>query len=164
MNCSGCNLAIYRKNPKLGKSYFCTLQCMNTSNSWKRGPKAAKTCIDCHTPLQVSVKSASCKACTDFKDFCQWLSGDLSNCSYPNGEPRKFVKETLKQLRGDKCEECGFDTKHQDGISIIQMDHVDGDPTNHLLENLKLLCPNCHALTPNYGARNKGNGRKKRQR
>ena len=38
----------------------------------------------------------------------------------------------------------------------LELDHIDGDCTNHTLENIRLLCPNCHALTPTWRGRNKG--------
>lgn len=43
----------------------------------------------------------------------------------------------------------------------VEVDHIDGDPWNNLLDNLRLLCPNCHALTKTYRGRNIGrtNGR-----
>lgn len=46
----------------------------------------------------------------------------------------------------------------------IQLEHIDGNSENNSLDNLKLLCPNCHSLTSTYGALNKGNGRKNRKR
>ena len=39
----------------------------------------------------------------------------------------------------------------------VQIEHIDGNSDNNSLENLKLLCPNCHSLTPTYGALNKTN-------
>ena len=38
----------------------------------------------------------------------------------------------------------------------LELHHVNGDRMDHRLENLQLLCPICHALTPTYRARNKG--------
>jgi hypothetical protein len=38
----------------------------------------------------------------------------------------------------------------------LEVDHIDGDRRNNRLENLRLLCPNCHALTPTYRGRNIG--------
>jgi hypothetical protein len=40
----------------------------------------------------------------------------------------------------------------------LELDHIDGDRNNNNLNNLRLLCPNCHALTPNYRGKNKGKG------
>ena len=36
----------------------------------------------------------------------------------------------------------------------LELDHIDGDSTNNVLGNLRLLCPNCHAKTPTYRAKN----------
>ena len=44
------------------------------------------------------------------------------------------------------------------------MEHIDGNSENNNIENLELLCPNCHSLTPTFGALNKGKGRKNRKR
>ena len=39
------------------------------------------------------------------------------------------------------------------------MHHIDGDCTNNKMENLQLLCPNCHSLTSNFGSLNKNSKR-----
>ena len=41
------------------------------------------------------------------------------------------------------------------GNSIpLELDHIDGNSANNTLQNLRLLCPNCHALTPTYRGKN----------
>lgn len=37
---------------------------------------------------------------------------------------------------------------------VLQLDHIDGDETNNLIDNLRILCPNCHSQTSTYGSRN----------
>jgi hypothetical protein len=49
-----------------------------------------------------------------------------------------------------KCTLCGFSKTRNDGRSILEIDHIDGDNTNNVKSNLRVLCPNCHALTPNF--------------
>ena len=51
----------------------------------------------------------------------------------------------------DKCYECGI-TEWNGKPAPIQVDHIDGDPWNQSIDNLRLLCANCHAQTPTYGA------------
>lgn len=38
----------------------------------------------------------------------------------------------------------------------LELEHKDGNSTNHILDNLELLCPNCHAFTDTYRGKNKG--------
>ena len=38
----------------------------------------------------------------------------------------------------------------------LELDHIDGNSENNVLGNLRLLCPNCHALTPTYRGKNIG--------
>ena len=54
-----------------------------------------------------------------------------------------------------KCQKCGCNGNWQDGIIALEIDHIDGDNTNNTLENLRYLCPNCHALTDTYRGKNK---------
>jgi hypothetical protein len=68
------------------------------------------------------------------------------------GLGRRLITEGVKEHR---CERCQMTT--WEGAAIpVELDHIDGDRTNNLLENLRLLCPNCHALTPTYRGRNIG--------
>ncbi|MFP4635240.1 MAG: hypothetical protein ACLFRD_05215 [Nitriliruptoraceae bacterium] len=53
------------------------------------------------------------------------------------------------------CATCGG-TRWLGEPMPLELDHIDGDRTNNLLSNLRLLCPNCHAQTPTYRGRNIG--------
>lgn len=72
------------------------------------------------------------------------------------------IRSYLLRKRDHRCEDCQNTTWKGEPIPL-QVDHIDGNPTNDRLENLRLICPNCHALTPTFGAKNTGNGRAKRR-
>ena len=64
-------------------------------------------------------------------------------------------KKILIEECGTQCQVCKL--KEWMGKEIpIQLDHVDGNPDNNARENLRLLCPNCHAQTETFTGKNKG--------
>ena len=64
------------------------------------------------------------------------------------------LKKNLIKIRGNKCEKCHNEFWMGKPIAL-ELHHIDGDRTNNVLDNLQLLCPNCHSLTDNW--RGKGN-------
>jgi hypothetical protein len=58
-----------------------------------------------------------------------------------------------------KCSICSIN-EWQDKKLTLQLDHIDGNNKNHSLENLRLLCPNCHSQTDTYTGRNAKRSRK----
>jgi hypothetical protein len=58
----------------------------------------------------------------------------------------KLLAEGVKQ---NKCEICGITEWNSKALNM-QLDHIDGDPHNHLLRNLRMVCPNCHSQTDTY--------------
>lgn len=72
-----------------------------------------------------------------------------------------IIKRILIEDRGYKCEECGNSEWLNKPITL-ELEHSDGNYMNDTVENLKLLCPNCHSMTPTFKGKNRGNGRKHR--
>jgi 5-methylcytosine-specific restriction endonuclease McrA len=64
----------------------------------------------------------------------------------------------LAGLKEPKCESCGVADWCGQSLSL-ELHHVNGDGQDNRLENLRLLCPNCHSQTDTWGARNKGRSR-----
>lgn len=53
----------------------------------------------------------------------------------------------------NKCSKCGITDWNGSPLNM-ELHHVDGNPSNNLLSNLVMLCPNCHAQTDNYRSKN----------
>ncbi len=71
----------------------------------------------------------------------------------------------LLEKHGERCSRCGWNKKNTNtGKVPLEVDHIDGIADNNSEDNLRLLCPNCHALTPNFRNLNKGKGREWRNR
>ena len=69
--------------------------------------------------------------------------------SYSLKSRGKTTQDALIALRGRKCEHCGLTRWLEQPINL-QIHHIDGDHTNNSLDNLQLLCSNCHSYTPNF--------------
>lgn len=58
----------------------------------------------------------------------------------------KLIAEGYKE---NKCEICGLSEWNGRKI-VLQLHHLDGNHNNNELDNLQILCPNCHSQTDNY--------------
>ena len=72
-------------------------------------------------------------------------------------------RKVLLQTRGWACEVCGLSEWMGKPIPI-ELDHVDGDADNNSAENLRLICPNCHAQTETYKGANAGKGSRRQSK
>jgi len=69
-----------------------------------------------------------------------------------HGLKKRLFAARIKQPR---CEMCGWAEQASDGRVPVELDHINGDKADNRLENLRILCPNCHALQPTHRGLNK---------
>jgi len=157
-NCKECNREFEDLSSR--NRIFCSQSCNAKYNNRQRGFESniLSPCLFCGD----SVKNK--KYCS--RDCQHQYEREVTFKKIENGDVTLYEKNYKKYLiykYGEKCMECGWcEINKKTGKVPIQLEHIDGHSENNSLLNLKLLCPNCHSLTPTYGFLNKGNGRKKR--
>lgn len=127
--------------------------------------KPRKKCITCGKEVKRAKAvycSSQCMADhTKAKKVEEWKE-DPNTATIVGGLSRTIRHFLLKEA-DNKCQNCGFEGYNSvTGNSILEVDHIDGNCDNNTPENLRVICPNCHAMSPNYKALNKGSGRKYR--
>lgn len=74
----------------------------------------------------------------------------LASCKSRTNIKQRLIREGLLENR---CQECRV-TEWLGERLTIQIDHANGIRDDHRVENLRMLCPNCHSQTPTYSGRN----------
>lgn len=75
----------------------------------------------------------------------------VANSTYLN---RTSIKKRLRLLVPEwKCFSCGLGEVWNGQTLTLQLDHINGIYNDNRLENLQLLCPNCHSQTPTFAGR-----------
>lgn len=152
--CLTCNSVIPYGDRNVKK--FCTRSCAATYNNANRKPVESH-CIYCGNLITKHGKQYCTLECSQAHwleiKVNKWKSGLFIRSEYiPD-----FIRNYMFTKYGNKCQLCGWGEIHPiTGRIPLQIEHIDGDCTNHAETNLQLLCPNCHSLTPTYGALNKG--------
>ena len=160
--CLNCGKEI--KTQDRSRRKFCSHSCAATYNNGKRTiDKKNECCLNCGVLLKnKNSKYCSLKCMNEFrykKSIASWKEGIVDGGTI-DGSPKSFVRRYMLEKSNYCCEQCGYNKINQyTGNSILQLHHKDGNCKNNIEENLEVLCPNCHALTDNFGSRNKNSTR-----
>lgn len=140
---------------------------INPKENFSRNIKEKHFCLNCGEILKKYYKgkkycSIECEHEYHYKKTVEsWLNGDIVITSNKWGGLPVAIKRYLMELRNNKCEKCGWGEINQTSGKIpLEVHHIDGDCTNNKIDNLQLLCPNCHSLTENFGVHNFGKSKR----
>ena len=79
---------------------------------------------------------------------------EILDGKHPQFQTFKLKNRLLKQgVIKNICSKCGINEWNNLPLNM-ELDHIDGNRMNHKLENLRMLCPNCHSQTETYRAKN----------
>lgn len=158
--CLSCGEILPFEKRQNGK--FCGHHCSAIYSNKIRGNKSRflpeHNCLNCQTSLDwkhPKYCSYKCQQEYYYKSYIKdWKDGKI------NGDSKPRIRKYLFEKYNNKCSLCGWDKKNViTNKTPLEVEHIDGNSKNNKEENLTLLCPNCHSLTPTYKALNKGNGR-----
>lgn len=133
--CSVCSKALYRRPIQLEQSEgraFCGQVCYGISC------RKEKPCAVCGKPVLASLHKKTCsRACSNKnRAGIKYKSGRLGD----KAEYYRALKLRLIAQRGSRCCRCSYGK-----VEILEIHHRDRNRDNNSLENLELVCPNCHA-------------------
>ena len=80
---------------------------------------------------------------------------DILDGKHPGCTSYKLKQKLFSEkIKNNICEECGVGPTWNGKSLNCHLDHINGISNDHRLENLKILCPNCHSQTITYAGKN----------
>ena len=125
-------------------------------------------CRNCSKILKSRNKSYCDNHCQkefEYKSYIQkWKNGNADGIR-GQYQTSNHIKRYLFEKYNFSCAKCGWSQKNpHTNVVPLEVEHVDGDYKNNSEDNLIILCPNCHSLTPTYKGANRGRGRLSRKK
>ena len=117
-------------------------------------------CLRCDQPIQGSGVLYCSRHCSHEHRLECFAEKLLAGTEAMSSGSVPAIRRCLIRLRGEQCEECGWNIRHSVTNRVpLEVHHRDGNFENNSVGNVQLLCPNCHSLTPTFRNLNKGKGR-----
>lgn len=156
--CENCNI---KMTHKYASGRFCNLKCaraFSTKNKRKEiNAKVSKKLLGRSTSdeTRLKLKEAWSRGCYD--DAKNRLFNKISNDDMfvENSLIANYdIKKRLysENIKSYKCERCNISEYNGEHITL-QLHHINGINNDNRLDNLQILCPNCHSQTANYAGK-----------
>jgi predicted restriction endonuclease len=125
-----------------------------------------KKCTVCN--IKYSTRFEKSKFCSQDCDclyrrqltISKWKEGKVKGYKGKVMNVSPWLRRYMFEKYNSKCCKCGWcEINSSTNKTPLEVNHIDGDASNTTENNLELLCPNCHSLTPNFRALNKNSKR-----
>lgn len=152
-----------------------------TKTDWKDKDKLAAAIADSSTMKEILAKLGLRPAGGNYKQLKAWaathnlsipvfdyvesvkqaqaknrIPHELIFCVNSTYSNRSHIKDKMRALGIEfKCAECGIGEIYNSKKLTLQLEHKNGVYNDHRMENLALLCPNCHSQTSTFAGRQK---------
>lgn len=144
-NCKWCNeiFEIDSYTDRRGNGNFCSLKCSGKHTASKNKPKPNTECGYCHIPLyrnktaQKNSRTGIFFCCMEHKVLSQHFGG----ISYNRTVEKDYRLIAYRNADNPSCNKCGYAIK-----DALEVHHKDMDHDNNQIDNLEILCCNCHTL------------------
>jgi len=158
MNCENCGK---EHNGLFGSGRFCSMSCSRSYST-----KSKRDDINKKVKEKLTGRSLSEEHRQKLKD--SWKSGSYSERCVRKPQPieellveqgftsTQHIKRRLfkEHLKSNICEDCGLGDEYNGKPIVHQLHHINGNPKDHRITNLQILCPNCHSQTDNWSGKN----------
>lgn len=154
-NCLNCNTFFQAQLREVnrGNGKYCSKKCTSEGIRKKlleRGARLNIPNVECSYCKKMFYKNKSKKenskknlhfCCREHKDLAQRIEFNLKELQPSHyGTGNSYYREIAFRSKEQKCERCGY-SKHPE---ILEVHHKDRNRENNIIENLEVVCPNCH--------------------
>lgn len=150
-------------------NYYCNQSCSAKLINIERGHILSENkifnCLFCLKEFYTKKNSEQKYCSSDCMSSFWWQEKKekLLKNGYDLSYANRISKKYLIEINNGKCQICNLNSWNGKDMPLV-LDHINGNSNDNNLNNLRVLCNNCDALTDTFKAKNKGNGRFKRRK
>lgn len=144
VKCCKCNTGIYRKPAEIKRSRTGEFYCSNSCHALSMKKGQDYPCLTCgklvyRSPSELEKNKTGQIFCSKKCQAKEQNEFGIASYNYKGLEVKSYRIKAFRKYE-NKCNRCGYDKY----LEILQVHHKDYNSLNNRVDNLEILCPNCH--------------------